>query len=167
MAPGEDDYHSLITQALGSNTGGRVVSLHTLSCLFVVLCCCLLWLDVRGGLRSQVADSSTTKQYLFKRSLQVAHRRRKLLEEGKVVGPALELQYRLLDKVEIPENLASACLCMPRNASILFGKLYGATRLLSVNYCVRFFLVHAPYRPWLVYMHFAFLVKQEVLVAHS
>lgn len=83
--------------------------------------------------RPQVADSSTTKQYLFKRSLQVAHRRRKLLEEGKAVGPALELQYRLLDKVETPENLG-LCLpgCMPRIASILFGKFYLATRLLIV-----------------------------------
>lgn len=57
-----------------------------------------LFKRVCDAIHAKVADSSTTKQYLFKRSLQVAHRRRKLLEEGKAVGPALELQYRLLDK---------------------------------------------------------------------
>ena len=60
------------------------------------------------GILLQVADSSTTKQFLFKRSLQVAHRRRKLVEEGKLVGPALELQYRLLDKVGSLESSGGA-----------------------------------------------------------
>lgn len=47
----------------------------------------------------QVADSSPAKQFLFKRSLQTAHRRRMLVEAGKPVGHALELQHRLLDQV--------------------------------------------------------------------
>lgn len=47
----------------------------------------------------QVAESSPVKQFLFKRSLQTAHRRRMLVEAEKPVGPALELQHRLLDKV--------------------------------------------------------------------
>lgn len=47
----------------------------------------------------QVAESSPAKQFLFKRSLQTAHRRRMLVEAGKPVGHALELQHRLLDQV--------------------------------------------------------------------
>lgn len=51
---------------------------------------------VRGA---QVAESSPAKQFLFKRSLQTAHRRRMLVEAEKPVGHALALQHRLLDKV--------------------------------------------------------------------
>lgn len=47
----------------------------------------------------QVAESSPAKQFLFKRSLQTAHRRRMLVEAEKPIGRALDLQHRLLDKV--------------------------------------------------------------------
>lgn len=80
---------------------------------------CLLLIGLRG-LLVQVADSSTTKQFLFKRSLQVAHRRRKLVEEGKLVGPALELQYRLLDKVGNPDRLTFACLCTTNELELVW-----------------------------------------------
>lgn len=52
-----------------------------------------------GYLSMQVAESSPAKQFLFKRSLQTAQRRRMLVEAEKPIGRALDLQHRLLDKV--------------------------------------------------------------------
>lgn len=48
----------------------------------------------------QVAESSPTKQFLFKRALRTAHHRRMHIEEGKPVGAALEMEHRLLDQVK-------------------------------------------------------------------
>lgn len=48
----------------------------------------------------QVAEGSKTTQFLFKRSLRVAHHRRSLMAQGKSVSPMLELQHRVLDKVD-------------------------------------------------------------------
>ncbi|CAM9535211.1 unnamed protein product [Ectocarpus sp. 6 AP-2014] len=57
-----------------------------------------LFKRVCDAIHAKVAESSPAKQYLFKRSLQMAHRRRKHIEAGEPVGAALELQHRLLDQ---------------------------------------------------------------------
>ncbi|CAB1103401.1 unnamed protein product [Ectocarpus sp. CCAP 1310/34] len=57
-----------------------------------------LFKRVCDAIHAKVAESSPTKQYLFKRALQTAHRRRKHIEAGEPVGAALELQHRLLDQ---------------------------------------------------------------------
>ncbi|CAM9772919.1 unnamed protein product [Ectocarpus fasciculatus] len=57
-----------------------------------------LFKRVCDAIHAKVAESSPAKQYLFKRSLQTAHRRRKHIEAGEPVGAALELQHRLLDQ---------------------------------------------------------------------
>ena len=60
-----------------------------------------LFKRVCDAIHAKVAESSPAKQYLFKRSLQTAHRRRKHIEAGEPVGAALELQHRLLDQVRL------------------------------------------------------------------
>eukprot|EP00752_Nemacystus_decipiens_P006021 g5438.t1 len=57
-----------------------------------------LFKRVCDAIHAKVAESSPTKQFLFKRALQAAHRRRMLVDAGKPVGYTLELQHRLLDK---------------------------------------------------------------------
>ena len=73
------------------------------------------------------------------------------MEEGKAVGPAVELQYRLLDKVGNPETLA---LGVPVYATsreeftcciLLFGKVY--RERCTWYWFRRRFLVYTPHRP--------------------
>ncbi|CAM9505827.1 unnamed protein product, partial [Discosporangium mesarthrocarpum] len=58
-----------------------------------------LFKKVYDGIHAKVAESSPIRQYLFHKTLQVAHHRRVHQEKGQEVGAITELQHSVLDKV--------------------------------------------------------------------
>ncbi|CAM9735853.1 unnamed protein product [Chrysoparadoxa australica] len=58
-----------------------------------------LFKKVYDGIHAKVSSASAAQQFLFKRSLQIAHRRRMHLESDQPVGAVLAMEHKLLDKL--------------------------------------------------------------------